>query len=142
MRFEIAVHEQRSRMWADFAQHPALDEKPQVVVDRGKRNRWNAAPDSGVNVFWGIVPAGSDDGFIDHLTLVRDRQTVLRGQLAELFMGEAHDYRMRIIIKRPGAVSTEIFPSTGHADQELSIQKLLVPGEVLPVAVGSLRQKY
>jgi len=49
---------------------------------------------------------------------------------------------MRIIIKRPGAVSTEIFPSTGHADQELSIQKLLVPGEVLPVAVGSLRQKY
>jgi hypothetical protein len=32
---------------------------------------------------------------------VRDRQTVLRGQLTELCMGEAHDYRMRIIIKQP-----------------------------------------
>jgi hypothetical protein len=42
----------------------------------------------------------SDDGLIDHLTLVRDRQTVLRGQFTELFMGEAHDYRMRIIIKQ------------------------------------------
>jgi hypothetical protein len=28
-------------------------------------------------------------------------------------MGEAHDYRMRIIIKRPRAVSTEIFPVDG-----------------------------
>jgi hypothetical protein len=55
---------------------------------------------------------GSDDGLIDHLTLMRDRQTVLRGQLTELFMGEAHDYRMRMIIKRPRAVSTEIFPLT------------------------------
>jgi hypothetical protein len=43
---------------------------------------------------------------------VRDRQTVLRGQLTELFMGEAHDYRMRMIIKRPRTVSTEIFPVT------------------------------
>jgi hypothetical protein len=51
---------------------------------------------------------GSDHRLIDHLTLVRDRQTVLRSQLPELFMGEAHDYRMRIIIKRPRAVSTEI----------------------------------
>jgi hypothetical protein len=64
-------------------------------------------PDRGVNVFWGIVPVGSDDGLIDHLTLVRDRQIVLRGQLTELFMGKAHDYRMRIIIKRLGQVSTE-----------------------------------
>jgi hypothetical protein len=39
-----------------------------------------------------MVPVDSDDGLIDHLTLVRDRQTVLRGQLTELFMGEAHDY--------------------------------------------------
>jgi hypothetical protein len=54
----------------------------------------------------------SDDGLKDHLTLVRDRQTVLRGQLTELLMGEAHDYRMRMIIKRRGAVSTEIFPVT------------------------------
>jgi hypothetical protein len=52
---------------------------------------------------------GSDDGLIDHLALVRDCQTVLCGQLTELFMGEAHDYQMRIIIKRPVAVSTEIF---------------------------------
>jgi len=54
------------------------------------------------------VSVGSDDGLIDHLTLMRDCQTVLCGQLTELFMGEAHDYRMRIIIKRPGPVSTEI----------------------------------
>jgi hypothetical protein len=47
-----------------------------------------------------MVSVGSDDGLIDHLTLVRDRQTVLRGQFTELFMGGAHDYRMRIIIKR------------------------------------------
>jgi hypothetical protein len=39
-----------------------------------------------------MVSVDSDDGLIDHLTLVRDRQTVLRGQLTELFMGEAHDY--------------------------------------------------
>jgi hypothetical protein len=38
---------------------------------------------------------------------VRDRQTVLRGQLTELFMGEAHNYRMRIIIKQPRTASTE-----------------------------------
>jgi hypothetical protein len=57
-------------------------------------------------------------------------------------MGEAHDYWMRMIIKQPRAVSTEIFPLNGHAGQELSIQELPVSGEVLPVAVGSLRQKY
>ena len=112
MRFEIAVHAQRGRMRTDLAQHSTLDEKPQIVVDRGERNRWNAAPDRGVNVFRGIVSVGSDDGLIDHLTLVRDRQTVLRGQLTELFMGETHDYRMRIIIKRTRAVSTEILPLT------------------------------
>src|SRR5271157_4683634 len=100
MRFEIAVHAQRGRMRTDLSQHPALDEKPQIVVDRGQRNGWNAAPDRGVNVFRGIVSVGSDDGLIDHLTLVRDRQTVLRGQLTELFMGEAHDYRIIISIKR------------------------------------------
>src|SRR5208337_602125 len=93
MRFEIAVHTQRGRMRSNLSQHPALDEKPQIVVDRGERNGWNAAPDRAVNVFWGIVSVGSDDGLIDHLTLVRDRQTVLRGQLTELFMGEAHDYQ-------------------------------------------------
>ena len=112
MRFEIAVHEQRICMRTDLSQQPTLDEKPQVVVDRGERNRWNAAPDRGVNVFWGIVSVGSDDGLVDHLTLVCDRQTVLRGQLTELFMGKAHDYRMIMIIKRTRAVSTEIFPLT------------------------------
>ncbi len=100
MRFEIAVHAQRGRMRSDLSQQPTLDEKPQIVVDRGERNGWNATSDLGVNVFWGMVSVGSDDGLIDHLTLVRDRQTVLRGQLTELFMGEAHDYRIRISIKR------------------------------------------
>src|SRR4029077_19135116 len=91
---------------------PALDEKPQIVVDRGEGNGWNATPHRGVNVFWGIVSVGSNDRLVDHLTLVRNRQTVLRGQFTEVFMGEAHDYWMRIIIKRPGVVSTEIFPAT------------------------------
>ena|ERR1700674_5488380 len=100
MRFEIAVHAQRGRMRSDLSQQPTLDEEPQIVVHRGERNGWNAAPDRGVNVFWGIVSVGSDDGLKDHLTLVRDRQTVLRGQLTELFMGDAHNYRMRISIKR------------------------------------------
>ncbi len=112
MRFEIAIHAQRGRMRTDLSQHPTLDEKSQVVVNRGQRNGWTAAPDRGVNVFWGIVSVGSDDGLIDHLTLMRDRQTVLRGQLTELFMGETHDYRMRMIIKRSRALSTEIFPVT------------------------------
>ena len=46
------------------------------------------------------VSVGSDDGFIDYLTLVRDRQTMLRGQLTELLMSKMHDYRIRMIIKR------------------------------------------
>src|SRR5208283_2067875 len=100
VRFEIAIHAQRGRMRSDFPQQPTLDEKPQIVVDRSQRNRWNATPDRGVNVFWRIVPVGSDDSLKNHLPLVRDRQTVLRGQLAEFFMGETHDYWMRIIIKR------------------------------------------
>jgi hypothetical protein len=54
-----------------------------------------------------MVSVGGNHGLIDDLTLVRDRQTVLSGQLAELFMSEAHDYRMRIIIKQPRVVSTE-----------------------------------
>jgi hypothetical protein len=108
MRFEIAVHAQRGRMRSDLSQQSTLDEEPEIVVDRGKRKRWNTAPDRGVNVFWRIMSVGSDDGLIDHLTLVRDRQIMLRGQLTELFMGETHDYRMRIIIKLTGAVSTEI----------------------------------
>jgi hypothetical protein len=112
MRFEIAVHAQRGRMRSDLSQQPTLDEKPQIVVDRGERNGWNATSDRGINVFWGMVSVGSDDGLKDYLTLVRDRQTVLRGQLTELLMGEAHDYRMRISIKRPRALSTEIFPVT------------------------------
>src|ERR1700735_2238765 len=112
VRFEIAVHKQRGRMRTDLSQHPRLDEKPQIVVDRCQRNGWNAAPHRGVNVFWGIVPVGGDDRLIDHLTLVRDRQTVLRGQLTELFMGKAHDYRMRIIIKQLKTVSSETLPLT------------------------------
>jgi hypothetical protein len=109
MTFKIAVHAQRGGMRSDLSQQPALNEKPQIVVDRGERNGRNAPPHRGVDVFGGIVTVGSDDSLIDHLTLVRDRQTVLRGQLTELLMSEAHDYRIRIIIKLSGAVSTEIF---------------------------------
>src|SRR5580658_10052517 len=110
MRFEIAIHAQRGRMRSDLSQHPTLDEKPEIVVDRGQRNRWNAAPDRGVNIFGRIVSVGGDNRLIYYLTLVRDRQAALRGQLTKLLMGEAHDYRMIIIIKRSRTVSTEIFP--------------------------------
>ena len=90
MRFEIAVHAQRGRMRTDLSQHPTLDEKSQIVVDRGQRNRWNTTPNRGINVFRGIVPTRGYNSLIHYLPLVRDRQTVLRGQLAELFMGKAH----------------------------------------------------
>ena len=88
--FEIAVHAQRGRMRSDLPQQPTLDEKPEIVVDRSERNGWNATTDRSVNGFWGMVSVGSDDGLIDHLTLVRDRQTVLRGQFTEPLMSEAH----------------------------------------------------
>jgi len=65
--------------------------------------------------FRGMVSMGSDHGLIDHLALVCDRQTVLHGQLTELLMGEAHDYRMRMIIKQPGPVSTEIIPERPYS---------------------------
>jgi len=39
MRFEIAVHAQRGRMRSDLSQQPRIDEKPQVVVDRGEK-KW------------------------------------------------------------------------------------------------------
>jgi hypothetical protein len=94
-------------MRSNLSQQPALDEKPQIVVHRSQRNRWDATSDRGVNIFWGIVTVRSNDGLIDHLPLVRDRQTVLHGKLTELYMGETHNYRMRIIIKRPGEVSTQ-----------------------------------
>jgi hypothetical protein len=55
---------------------------------------------------------GSDDGLIDHLTLVRDRQAVLRGQFTELLVGEAHNYWITMIIKQPGGGPAEIFAST------------------------------
>src|SRR5579872_4722903 len=96
MRFEIAVHAQRGRMRTDLSQQPTIDEKPQVVVDRGQRNRRNATPYRVINVFRRVVSVGSDHSLIDHLTLVRDRQAVLRGQFAELLMGKAHDYWIRI----------------------------------------------
>jgi len=73
MRFEVAVHAQRGRVRSDLSQQPTLDEKPQIVVDRGQRNRWNPPPDRGIDIFRGMVSVGSDDGLKDHLTLVRDR---------------------------------------------------------------------
>ncbi len=111
-------------MRSDLSQQPTLDEKPQIVVHRGERDGWNAAPDRGVNVFRGIVSVRGDDRLIDHLALVRDCQTVFRGELTELFMA-AHDYRMRMIIKRPGAVSTEIFPLTSTSGRP-QVQTALV----------------
>src|SRR5579864_6278225 len=109
MRFEIAVHAQRGRMRSNLSQQSALDEKAQIVVYGGERNRWNATPDRSINVFWGMVSVRGDDGLIDHLTLVRDRQTVLRRQLTKLLMGETHDYWIRMIIKREDTMSTEKF---------------------------------
>lgn len=100
MWLEITVHAQRGRMRSDLSQQPALNEKAQVVVDRGERNGGNATPDRGVDVLRGIVSVGSNDGLKDHLPLMRNCQTMLRSQFAELFMGEAHDYRIRISIKR------------------------------------------
>jgi len=100
MGFEIAVHAQGGRVRTYLSQQPAFDEKPQVVIDGSERNRWNATPDCGINVLWRIMSVGRDDGLIDHLTLVRDRHAVLCGQLTELLMRKAHNYRMRMIIKR------------------------------------------
>ena len=69
----------------------------------------NAAPNRGVNVFRGIVPVGNDDRLINYLALVRNRQTMLRRQFTELFVGEAHNYWIRIIIKRSEILSTDFF---------------------------------
>jgi len=92
MRFEIAVHAQGGRMRTDLPQQPAVNEKPQIVVNRGQRNGWNAPPDRGVNFFGRMVSVRSDDGLIDNLALVRDRQTVLRRQFTEPFRSKTHDY--------------------------------------------------
>lgn len=92
MRFEIAVHTQGGGMRSNLPEQSTLYEEAQVVVDGGQRNGRNSALDHGVDVFRGMVPVGSDDGLEDHLTLVRDRQAVLRGQSAELFMSKAHSY--------------------------------------------------
>jgi hypothetical protein len=90
MRFKIAIHPQGGSMGRNLSQQSAPDEEPQIVINRGERNGWNAAPDRSVNAFWRMVAVGSDGFLIDHLTLVRDRQTVLQGQFAELLMREAH----------------------------------------------------
>jgi len=90
MRFKIAVHPQGGSMGRNLSQQSARDEEPQIVVNGGERNGWNAAPDRSVNAFWGMVAVGSNGCLIDHLTLMRDRQTVLQGQFAELFMRETH----------------------------------------------------
>src|SRR5580658_10384987 len=123
-------------MRSDLSQQSTLDEKPQIVVDRGQRNRWNAAPYRVVNVFRRIMSMGSDDGLVDHLTLVRDRQTVLRGQLTKLFMGEAHDYRMRMIIKRSRAVSTENFPLTSNKAGRRNLAANLLHRDFILEVVG------
>ena len=100
MGFDIAVYAHSRRMRSDLSQQPTLNKKPQVVVDRGQRNRWNSTPHPGVNGFRGMVPMRSDRSLVDHLTLMSDRQTVLRSQVTELLMGETHDYRIRMIIEQ------------------------------------------
>jgi hypothetical protein len=107
MRFEIAIHPQGGSMGRDLSQQPRLDEKAQIVVDRGERHGRNATPHGGVNVLWRMVPVGSDHGLIDHLTLVGDRQTVLQGQFTELFMGEAHHLSNNNQYKPLRSLSTE-----------------------------------
>jgi hypothetical protein len=87
MRFEIAIHPQGGRMGRNLSQQATHNEKPQIVIDRGERYGWNSASDRGVNVLWGIVSVRSDHSFIHDLALVCNRQTVLRGQLTELFIG-------------------------------------------------------
>ncbi len=124
MRFEIAIHPQRGRMGSDLSQQPTVDEEPKIVVDRGERNGWNAAADRGVNLLRGIVPVGSDDGLIHDLTLVGDRQTVLRRQLAELFMGEAHNYRIRMSINDSGRQQRIFFRDRRGIDIILGIHDL------------------
>jgi hypothetical protein len=109
VRIEIAVHPQGGCVRSDLSQQSTFDEKPQVVVDRGQRNGWNAAPDCGVNAFGRMVSVGSDNGLIDHLPLVRDRQSMLRGQLTELFVGKTHDYRIRMSIEHCGRVKGDFF---------------------------------
>src|SRR5580698_7047489 len=105
MRFEIAVHPQRGRMRSDLPQQSTFNEKLKVIVDRGQRNGWNATPHSGINLFRGMVAMRRDVRFLEYLALVSDCQTVLIGQFRELFMAGAHNYWIRMIIKRPGAVS-------------------------------------
>ena len=92
MRLEVTVHQQGRGVRRNLSQQSTLDEKPQIVVHRGERNGWNATPDGSVDVFRGMVSVGSDDSLIDYLTLVRDRQTMLRRQFTKLLMGETHDY--------------------------------------------------
>ncbi len=90
MGFKIAIHPQSGCVRRDLSQQSTLDKKSQIVVDRGHRNGWNATPDCGVNIFWRMVPVRSNHGFVNYLTLVRDRQTMLRSQFTELFMGKPH----------------------------------------------------
>jgi len=85
-------------MWRDLSQQPTLYKEPQIIVDRGHRNGWNATADRDAYIFWRMVPVGSHHGFVDDLTLVGNRQTMQRGQFAKLFMRKTHDYRIRISI--------------------------------------------
>jgi hypothetical protein len=73
MRFEIAIHPQGGSMGRNLPQQSGLDEKPQIVVNRGERNRRNAPPHRSVDVFRRIMSMRGDDCLIDHLSLVRDR---------------------------------------------------------------------
>src|SRR3954463_12121339 len=101
MSFKVAIHAQRGGMGSHFSQQPAFNKKPQVVIDRSQRNGWDATPHRAVNVFRRMGPVRSDTRFVHYLSLVRDRQAVLRRQLTEVFMGKTHYYRIRMIIEQP-----------------------------------------
>jgi hypothetical protein len=69
---------------------------------------------------------------------VRHRQTVLRRQFTELFVGKTHNYWTRIIIKQLGQVSTEIFPSR-EMNMTLGRDAMLGRGNE---CVGELKRRH
>ena len=105
MRFEIAIHAQRGGVGRHFAQQAMLHEKTQIVVDRGQRNRRNAFANRSVNLFRGAMAVRGHDGLIDDMALMCRRQAALPCQIPKLLVAEAHDYRMRMIIKHRRAMS-------------------------------------
>ncbi len=100
MGFEVAVHAQRGGMGRHLPQQSLFHEQPQIVVDRGERNRGYAPFDDRVDLFGRVVSGSSHDGFKYDLPLVRGSHAMLPGKLSKLLMTQMHDAWMRIIIKQ------------------------------------------